>query len=68
MVTINLISAAEDEDVTEDVSDERAECIMWSHLENKTMPLQDQGHATCKTNKECSGFVCEGQFKVITNN
>ena len=22
---------------------ERAECIMWSHLENKTMPLQDQG-------------------------
>ena len=44
--------------------DERAECVMWSHLENKTMPLQDQGHATCRTNDECSGFTCEGQFKV----
>ena len=22
---------------------ERAECVMWNHLENKTMPLQDQG-------------------------
>jgi len=41
----------------------RAECEMWSHLENKTMPLQDQGHATCKTNDECSGFTCEGRFK-----
>jgi len=27
------------------------------------MPLQDQGHATCKTNSECSGFTCDGQFK-----
>ena len=44
--------------------EERAECIMWSHLENKTMPLQDQGHATCRTNDECSGFSCEGTFKV----
>merc|ERR1719336_764957 len=43
--------------------EERAECIMWSHLENKTMPLQDQGHATCRTNDECSGFSCEGTFK-----
>merc|ERR1719297_392673 len=42
---------------------DRAECIMWSHLENKTMPLQDQGHATCRTNDECSGFSCEGTFK-----
>ena len=47
--------------------EERAECIMWSHLENKTMPLQDQGHATCRTNDECSGFSCEGTFKVNIN-
>ena len=45
--------------------EERAECIMWSHLENKTMPLQDQGHATCRTNDECSGFSCKGTFKVV---
>ena len=44
--------------------EQRAECLMWSHLENKTMPLQDEGHATCRTNDECSGFTCEGQFKV----
>ena len=43
---------------------ERAECVMWAHLENKTMPLQDQGHATCRTNQECSGFTCDGHFKV----
>ena len=43
---------------------ERAECVMWAHLENKTMPLQDQGHATCRTNDECSGFTCDGHFKV----
>ena len=42
---------------------ERAECVMWSYLENKTMPLQDQGHATCVTNDECTGFTCEGMFK-----
>ena len=49
---------------TEEMSQEkRAECIMWSHLENKTMPLQDQGHATCVTNDQCSGFSCHGEFK-----
>merc|ERR1719297_615837 len=42
---------------------DRAECVMWAHLENKTMPLQDQGHATCRTNDECSGFTCDGHFK-----
>jgi len=41
----------------------RAECVMWSYLENKTMPLQDQGHATCVTNDECTGFTCDGMFK-----
>jgi len=41
----------------------RAECVMWSYLENKTMPLQDQGHATCTTNDECTGFTCDGMFK-----
>jgi len=43
--------------------EKRAECVMWSYLENKTMPLQDQGHATCVTNEECTGFACEGVFK-----
>jgi len=49
-------------DVKSDKSS-RAECVMWSYLENKTMPLQDQGHATCITNDECTGFTCEGMFK-----
>ena len=44
-------------------TEEREECVMWSHLENKTMPLQDQGHATCITNDQCSGFSCDGEFK-----
>ena len=46
-----------------EVRGERAECVMWAHLENKTMPLQDQGEATCTTNDQCSGFSCEGEFK-----
>jgi len=41
----------------------RPECVMWSYLENKTMPLQDQGHATCVTNSACTGFSCSGVFK-----
>lgn len=41
----------------------KPECVMWSYLENKTMPLQDQGHATCVTNPECTGFSCDGVYK-----
>jgi len=58
LVVVSLLGAG-----AEDAEERRAECVMWSHLENKTMPLQDQGHATCRTNEECSGFTCEGQFK-----
>lgn len=43
--------------------EDKPECVMWSYLENKTMPLQDQGHATCVTNDQCTGFGCEGVFK-----
>ena len=62
LVVVSLLGAG-----AEDAEERRAECVMWSHLENKTMPLQDQGHATCRTNEECSGFTCEGQFKVSMN-
>ena len=61
LVVASLMGASLGAALTEE---ERAECVMWSHLENKTMPLQDQGHATCRTNDECSGFTCEGHFKV----
>ena len=27
------------------------------------MLLQDQSHATCVTNEECTGFTCGGMFK-----
>jgi len=27
------------------------------------MPLQDQGHATCVTNADCTGFKCSGMYK-----
>ena len=59
VVVVSLLGAG-----AEDAEERRAECVMWSHLENKTMPLQDQGHATCRTNDECSGFTCDGHFKV----
>lgn len=42
----------------------RAECQMWSKLENKTLPLQDKGHANCTTNEECTGFKCVGVYQV----
>lgn len=42
----------------------RAECLMWSKLENQTLPLQDQGHANCSTNNECTGFNCVGLYQV----
>ena len=61
LALVTVLGAASGAEMREE---ERAECIMWSHLENKTMHLQDQGHATCRTNDECSGFTCEGQFKV----
>jgi len=44
----------------------KAECLMWSHLENKTLPLQDDGHAKCVTNEDCTGFSCDGMFKGST--
>jgi hypothetical protein len=40
-----------------------AACRMWSKLENKTLPLQDQGHANCTTNEECTGFTCKGIYQ-----
>ena len=43
----------------------RAECAMWAKLENKTLPLQNQGHANCTTNEQCTGFECLGMYKVI---
>ena len=43
----------------------RAECQMWGKLENRTLPLQNQGHADCAVNKECTGFMCKGQYQVI---
>ena len=42
----------------------RAECGMWSKLENKTLPLQNQGHANCTTNPKCTGFTCKGVYQV----
>lgn len=41
----------------------RAECQMWGKLENRTLPLQNQGHADCAVNKECTGFMCKGQYQ-----
>ena len=42
----------------------RAECQMWGKLENRTLPLQNQGHADCSVNKECTGFMCKGKYQV----
>jgi len=36
---------------------------MWAKLENKTLPLQDQGHANCTTNADCTGFTCKGIYQ-----
>jgi len=63
MYWVLLLLVASREVRAEEEEDKRAECIMWSHLENQTMPLQDQGHATCTTNDQCSGFSCHGEFK-----
>ena len=46
------------------MKDDRPECQMWSKLENKTLPLQNQGHANCTTNDECTGFTCNGIYQV----
>ena len=55
-----LLSAA-----SEGVGDEmKAACEMWSKLENKTLPLQNEGHANCTTNDECTGFNCKGIYQV----
>ena len=51
----------------EGVDDEmKAACEMWSKLENKTLPLQNEGHANCTTNDECTGFNCKGIYQVGT--
>jgi hypothetical protein len=44
--------------------DERPECALWAKLENKTVPLQNQGHANCTTNEDCTGFNCVGIYQV----
>ena len=41
-----------------------AACKMWSKLENKTLPLQNEGHANCTTNDQCTGFTCKGIYQV----
>ena len=48
----------------EDHMMQRPECQMWAKLENKTLPLQDQGHANCTTNSDCTGFTCKGIYQV----
>lgn len=60
-----VVAAAQADKAISETSEKgkKPECVMWSYLENKTMPLQDQGHATCVTNDECTGFSCEGVFK-----
>ena len=59
MLLLLLPSAAEG------VGDEmKAACEMWSKLENKTLPLQNEGHANCTTNEECTGFTCKGIYQV----
>ena len=59
MLLLLLPSAAEG------VGDEmKAACEMWSKLENKTLPLQNEGHANCTTNDECTGFNCKGIYQV----
>jgi hypothetical protein len=30
-----------------EAEDKRAECMMWSHLENKTLPLQVSSNQSC---------------------
>lgn len=47
-----------------DEEKQRAECEMWSKVENKVLPLQNQGHANCTTNEECTGFSCIGLYQV----
>ena len=46
---------------------QKPECQMWAKLENKTLPLQDQGHANCTTNSDCTGFSCKGIYQVRTS-
>jgi len=43
--------------------EDRPECVMWGRLENKTVQLQNQGHANCITNSECTGFNCVGVYQ-----
>ncbi len=59
-----LINVTQGQDQGEDSRMARPECQMWSKLENKTLPLQDQGHANCTTNPDCTGFSCVGIYQV----
>ncbi len=54
----------DDNAVGEGKSPMRPECTMWSKLENKTLSLQNQGHANCTTNEQCTGFSCDGLYQV----
>ena len=56
-----LLPAAASEGVGDEM---KAACEMWSKLENKTLPLQNEGHANCTTNDECTGFNCKGIYQV----
>ena len=59
-----LLPAAASEGVGDEM---KAACEMWSKLENKTLPLQNEGHANCTTNDECTGFNCKGIYQVGRN-
>ena len=63
LLALATASAQAEDDATA-ATDHRAECAMWAKLENKTLPLQNQGHANCTTNPECTGFECLGMYKV----
>ena len=62
LVTLLSFGHGMDEDMMQ-----KPECQMWAKLENKTLPLQDQGHANCTTNSDCTGFACKGIYQVRTS-
>ena len=59
LVTVLSFGHSMDEEMMQ-----KPECQMWAKLENKTLPLQDQGHANCTTNSDCTGFSCKGIYQV----
>jgi len=58
LVTVLSFGHSMDEEMMQ-----KPECQMWAKLENKTLPLQDQGHANCTTNSDCTGFSCKGIYQ-----